>query len=93
MNNEPLTMDNARAEEQAAPAAHVPPGYQQTEVGVIPVEWEVRHLGDDDLVYRVGSGITPTGGQRVYKQTGHPFIRSQNIGWGQLLLRACLGIT
>jgi type I restriction enzyme S subunit len=45
MNNEQLTMDNARAEGQAATAAHIPPGYKQTEVGVIPVEWEVHELG------------------------------------------------
>ncbi|MDK9716554.1 MAG: restriction endonuclease subunit S [Trichlorobacter sp.] len=25
---------------------NVPPGYKQTEVGVIPEEWEVKHLGD-----------------------------------------------
>jgi len=59
-------------------------GYKQTEVGVIPEEWETALLGDK--AEKVGSGITPTGGQRVYKQEGRPFMRSQNVGWGTLLL-------
>jgi len=61
-------------------------GYKRTEVGLIPEDWTPRRLGDDGLVHRVGSGITPTGGQRVYKQSGRPFIRSQNVGWGELRL-------
>ena len=60
------------------------PGYKQTEVGVIPVEWEVTQAGQTTT--KVGSGITPTGGNRVYKSEGRPFLRSQNIGWGTLLL-------
>ena len=35
---------------------------------------------------KVGSGITPTGGDKNYKPSGRPFVRSQNIGWGELLL-------
>ena len=35
---------------------------------------------------KVGSGITPTGGDKNYKLSGRPFVRSQNIGWGVLLL-------
>src|SRR5205085_4166295 len=60
------------------------PGYKQTEVGVIPEDWEVCSLGD--RVTKVGSGITPTGGEKVYKKEGRPFLRSQNVGWGSLLL-------
>jgi type I restriction enzyme, S subunit len=60
------------------------PGYKQTEVGVIPEEWEVPAIGSK--AEKIGSGITPTGGQRVYRSEGRPFIRSQNIGWGNLLL-------
>ena len=59
-------------------------GYKQTEVGVIPEEWEVSAIGSK--AEKIGSGITPTGGQRVYRSEGRPFIRSQNIGWGNLLL-------
>jgi type I restriction enzyme S subunit len=62
----------------------VKPGYKQTEVGVIPEHWDAARLGDKTT--KVGSGITPTGGARVYKQEGRPFLRSQNVGWGNLLL-------
>ena len=64
--------------------AKIPKGYKQTEVGVIPEEWDTARLGDKTT--KVGSGITPTGGSRVYKQEGRPFLRSQNVGWGNLLL-------
>src|SRR5438552_3124084 len=62
----------------------VRPGYKRTEVGAIPDDWDVAALGD--LAVKVGSGITPTGGQRVYRGHGRPFMRSQNVGWGTLLL-------
>ena len=64
----------------------VPLGYKHTAIGPLPDDWLAPHLGNDELLHRVGSGITPSGGQRVYKLTGHPFVRSQNIGWGCLLL-------
>lgn len=47
-------------------------------------EWKDRELGE--MTIKVGSGITPLGGDKNYKTTGLPFIRSQNVGWGQLLL-------
>ncbi|HQU31952.1 MAG: restriction endonuclease subunit S [Planctomycetia bacterium] len=59
-------------------------GYKHTEVGVIPSDWEVVCLGE--MTIKVGSGITPTGGERVYKKGGRPFLRSQNVGWGCLLM-------
>lgn len=60
------------------------PGYKQTEVGVIPEDWDAGCLGDKST--KVGSGMTPTGGEKVYKQEGRPFLRSQNVGWGTLLM-------
>ncbi|MHB8792898.1 MAG: restriction endonuclease subunit S [Thermoleophilia bacterium] len=60
------------------------PGYKQTKVGVIPEHWDAGYLGEKTK--KVGSGITPTGGERIYKNEGRPFLRSQNVGWGQLLL-------
>jgi type I restriction enzyme S subunit len=60
----------------------VPEGYKQTEVGLIPEDWEQTTIGEHAI--KVGSGITPTGGSQVYKQAGRPFLRSQNVGWGQL---------
>jgi len=46
--------------------------------------WSSTILGD--CVNKVGSGITPRGGSKNYQSKGRPFVRSQNIGWGQLLL-------
>lgn len=47
-------------------------------------EWEVKPLGSK--VTKVGSGITPKGGDKNYKNKGRPFVRSQNVGWGELIL-------
>lgn len=47
-------------------------------------EWNDRALGF--MTTKVGSGITPRGGDKNYKAKGRPFMRSQNVGWGQLLL-------
>ncbi len=47
-------------------------------------EWVTHELGSKTT--KVGSGITPTGGEKSYKKSGRPFVRSQNIGWGELLL-------
>jgi len=46
--------------------------------------WESRELGP--MTTKVGSGITPTGGEKNYTSSGRPFIRSQNVGWGELIL-------
>jgi len=58
--------------------------YKVSEIGAIPVDWEVVPLGNATI--KIGSGITPTGGARVYKDSGRVFLRSQNIGLGKLLL-------
>ncbi|MDT8858504.1 restriction endonuclease subunit S [Paracoccaceae bacterium Fryx2] len=47
-------------------------------------EWAASELGSKTV--KVGSGITPNGGDRNYKSLGRPFVRSQNVGWGKLLL-------
>jgi type I restriction enzyme S subunit len=60
------------------------PGYKLTEVGVIPEDWNAGHLGEKTR--KVGSGITPRGGEKVYMSEGRPFLRSQNVGWGSLIL-------
>lgn len=50
----------------------------------IPKDWEVKELRQ--ITLRIGSGKTPTGGEKNYKKKGRAFIRSQNVGWGELLL-------
>jgi type I restriction enzyme S subunit len=47
-------------------------------------EWERSKLGY--LTTKVGSGSTPRGGNSVYIERGHCFVRSQNVGMGVLLL-------
>lgn len=63
---------------------HIPVGYKSSPLGIIPEDWEVKRLGD--LCKKIGSGITPKGGQNVYLSQGHPFMRSQNVANGRLLL-------
>ena len=47
-------------------------------------EWQKMSIGS--LASKVGSGSTPKGGSAIYEDNGHPFVRSQNIGNGFLLL-------
>uniref|UniRef100_UPI00405683CB restriction endonuclease subunit S n=1 Tax=Candidatus Electrothrix sp. TaxID=2170559 RepID=UPI00405683CB len=47
-------------------------------------KWEARTL--EKYTTKIGSGITPRGGDKNYKVEGRPFVRSQNIGWGELIL-------
>jgi type I restriction enzyme S subunit len=58
--------------------------FKDSELGEIPESWEVMNLGS--LVDKVGSGITPKGGQETYLKEGILFIRSQNVLYGKLKL-------
>ncbi|MCP9808840.1 restriction endonuclease subunit S [Cyanobium sp. HWJ4-Hawea] len=58
----------------------VKPGYKQTEVGVIPEEWNIEPLGK--LTQFVTSGSR--GWAQFYSETGALFIRSQNVRDGRL---------
>lgn len=51
--------------------------FKDSELGRIPKDWEVKNI--NDIAVFVGSGVTPKGGQVVYKAFGIPFIRSQNV--------------
>ena len=87
-----MIVNRAKAVDVAtAEAPDLPPGYKRTDVGVIPEDWDCSRIGD--LTTRVGSGITPTGGKRVYVTDGRPFLRSQNVGWGILNLHDLAFIT
>jgi type I restriction enzyme S subunit len=59
----------------------VKPGYKQTEVGVIPEEWEISQLGT--LLSFVTSGSR--GWAQFYSENGALFIRSQNVRDGRLV--------
>lgn len=47
-------------------------------------EWTSHPLGT--MTTKIRSGVTPKGGDKNYLKAGIPFVRSQNIGWGKLLL-------
>lgn len=47
--------------------------------------WKYCNLSD--VSNKIGSGVTPRGGEKVYQKSGHPLVRSQNVGWGVLLLK------
>ena len=58
--------------------------FKDSPLGRIPVEWSAVKL--DQLATRVGSGVTPTGGESVYTPEGVLFIRSQNVHFDGLRL-------
>ncbi len=51
--------------------------FMQTEIGFIPNDWETVCLGDNCA--KIGSGFTPRGAEKVYKESGVVLIRSQNV--------------
>jgi len=53
-------------------------------LGDIPEHWKVVALRY--LATKFGSGVTPRGGATVYRQTGVPFLRSQNVHFDGLRL-------
>ena len=58
--------------------------FRDSSLGRIPAEWSTVKL--DELVSRVGSGVTPRGGESVYTPEGVLFIRSQNVHFDGLQL-------
>ena len=58
--------------------------FKDSPLGRIPAEWSIVKL--DELVSRVGSGVTPRGGESVYTPEGVLFIRSQNVHFDGLRL-------
>lgn len=56
------------------------PGYKQTEVGVIPEDWDVQLLQDLSTKIMVGIASAAT---HAYRNSGVPMFRNQNIkeGW------------
>jgi len=56
------------------------PGYQQTEIGVIPKDWDVKALGQLSEFITSGS----RGWATHYSDSGALFVRSQNIRDGHL---------
>lgn len=55
---------------------HIPQGYKDSPLGIIPKEWEVKRLGDFCISF---SGGTPRSGTPSYYNGTIPFIRSGEI--------------
>src|SRR5947209_6117511 len=51
--------------------------FKQTEIGTIPEGWKMVAL--ENVCSKIGSGITPRGAEKVYKESGTTLIRSQNV--------------
>ena len=51
--------------------------FKETEIGMIPKEWEVKELGK--LTTKITTGSTPPSDVREYVENGVNFIRSQNV--------------
>lgn len=66
-----------------AQVAH-PEQFKETPIGRIPMDWSVPTIGE--LASHVGSGITPTGGSKVYQDSGVVLVRSQNVTFEGLRL-------
>jgi type I restriction enzyme, S subunit len=58
--------------------------FKKTSVGAIPEAWHLGKLKDYTL--KIGSGITPRGGSKVYDKKGIPLIHSQNVHFDGLRL-------
>ncbi|MDQ2976786.1 MAG: restriction endonuclease subunit S [Acidobacteriota bacterium] len=58
------------------------PGYKQTEVGVIPEEWEVRPFTHVTDLITCGIAATP---EYAPESRGYPFLSSTNVKEGRIL--------
>ena len=60
----------------------IPEGYKETEIGVIPQEWEVKLLSECSL--KIGDGLH---GTPVYYESGkYYFINGNNLKNGKILI-------
>lgn len=71
-----LTRIRSAKEEQRRPSQYLPFPSDERPF-TIPATWEWTYLGA--LCLKTGSGSTPRGGREVYKPSGIPFLRSQNV--------------
>ncbi len=79
--NGPLAVREAPAS-YVLDALRVRPSYKQTEVGVIPEDWDVKQIGDLKPFVTSGS----RGWAAFYSDRGAPFIRITNLSRGSIYL-------
>jgi type I restriction enzyme S subunit len=65
----------ASLQHAASQGDDLPQGYKRTEVGVIPVDWELSEIGALEPFITSGS----RGWARFYSEIGSPFIRITNM--------------
>ena len=58
-------------------------GYKQTEIGVIPEDWEVKNFYEVTDVITCGLAATP---KYVPQAIGKPFLSAQNVNSGKVVL-------
>ena len=68
--------------QRIAAEPHIPSGYKQTEVGIIPEDWEVKQIGTLKPFITSGS----RGWAEFYSDLGSPFIRITNLSRNSIYL-------
>ncbi|MRJ11700.1 hypothetical protein EDL98_11575 [Ornithobacterium rhinotracheale] len=57
---------------------HIPQGYKQTPVGIIPEDWDVKKF--EDIMEKCFSGSTPNRSEKSYYENGNiPWIKSGEL--------------
>jgi type I restriction enzyme S subunit len=75
-------MTSARHSQLSIVNSPLPPGYKQTEVGVIPKEWDVVPFQEATHLITCGLAATPT---YVPESMGKPFLSAQNVRNGRVV--------
>ena len=61
---------------------HIPQGYKDSPLGIIPKEWEVKRLGD--IAFRIGDGIH---GTPIYTDSSdYYFVNGNNLNNGKIVI-------
>ncbi len=82
MNKEQLTIEEASSTYRlAAENCGLREGYKQTEVGVIPEDWEVKRIGD---LANIGSGGTPSREITSYWNGKIPWVTTSQIDFNTI---------
>lgn len=67
--------------EESTIADEVPDGYRMTELGVLPEDWHVEHLGE---LFDIKQGKALSGKKKTAGGERRPFLRTSNVLWGRL---------
>ena len=73
-----------RGDPMTAPEQPLPPGYKQSEIGVLPEDWEIRRV--DQIASVQGGKRLPKGQTLTSTPTKHPYIRVTDLHTGGVCL-------